>query len=454
MAAPAAAAKPTAAPAVRLPPSPPIPKKLQSMLALACWPRLVRWLTRRYGPAFTVEVPTFGTAVVVTEPELARQVFLADPNDLGVRVPNLISRVVGSGSLFGLNTAEHRRRRDLLSPILHGKRLRSHEAMFVEETLREIRGWPEGREFATHAGLARIATNSILRVVFGASGAELDDLRQRIPPLVKLGSRLAVFPQPSGTYGRFNPWGQLARRRAGYEAVVDTLIAQAGTDPDADSRTDVLATLLRGNSDGTGLSRTEIGDELLGLAGTAESIAGQLCWVFERISRHPQLLAGLTAEVDAGGNTLRRATIREVLRTRTLGDFIGRSVDAPLFRLGEWVIPGGCVIRVDIGQLHLNPAAYPDPHRFDPSRYLNGGPSAFEWIPYGGGTRHCPGSAFANLHMDVTLRTVLQHFTIEPTTAPGEKRRSRGIVNVPKRGGRITVRRRCLPIASVPPPAH
>lgn len=442
MATPVTEAEPTDSPAIRLPPRPRIPKTLQATLSVLCWPKLVARLTRRYGSAFTLQVPTFGTAIVVTDPELARQVFLADPADIGVRVPNVISQVVGPGSVFGLNTAEHRRRRDLLSPVFHGKRLRAYETLFVEETLAEIAHWPQGTEFATHPSLARIATNTILRVVFGATGAELDELRRGIPPLVKLGSRLAVFPQPARTYGRLSPWGRLAQRRARYEAVVDTLIAQLRADPNADNRTDVLATLLRGNTDGTPLTRGEIGDELLGLAGTAESIAGQLCWVFERISRHPQLLAELTAEVDAGGRALRRATIREVLRTRTLGDFIGRSVDAPVFRLGEWVVPRGCVLRVDIGQLHQNPAAYPDPDRFDPRRYLADGPSAFEWIPYGGGTRHCPGSAFANLHMDVTLRTVLEHFTIEPTTAPDEKRHSRGIVNVPKRGGRITVRRR------------
>ena len=49
---------------------------------------------------------------------------------------------------------------------------------------------------------------------------------------------------------------------------------------------------------------------------------------------------------------------------------------------------------------------------------------------------------FANLQMDVVLRTVLQHFTIEPTTAPGEKWHSRGVAFTAAGGGRITVRRR------------
>lgn len=427
-----------AAPAVRLPPSVPIPKTVQAALAVAYWRQFVAWLTRRYGPAFTIEVPVFGTAVVITDPELVRQVYLADPNELGVRVPNQITRVVGPGSVQGLNGAEHRCRRDQLSPLFHGKRLQGYEPIFVEETLAEIDGWPDGEEFETYGPMQRITLNAILRTVFGEADDQLDELRRIIPPMVKLGSRLAPLPMPSRTYGRFTPWGRLARWRAGYEAVVDKLIARLHADPNAADRADVLATLVR-----EGLSRKNIGDELLGLVAAGHEItAAQLPWVFERISRHPQLLAELTAEVEAGGHALRRATIYEVLRIRTLSGFHGRYVYAPVFQLGEWVLPRGCVIRIVNWEAHRNPIAFPDPDRFDPRRFLDGRPSPFEWIPYGGGTRRCPGSAFANLQMDVVLRTVLQHFTIEPNSAPGEKWHSRGVAFTAARGGRITVRRR------------
>lgn len=427
-------------PAVRLPPSPPIPKTVQALLAVGRWRELAAWLTRRYGGAFTIHVPIFGTAVVVTDPWLVKQVFLADPADLGVLRLNQISRLVGMGSVFALNGAAHRRRRDLLGPSLHGKRLRGHQPMLIEETLAEAAGWPDGAEFETYAPMLRITFNAILHAVFGAAGAEFDELRRVVPPMVKLGSRLVMLPKPARTYGRFTPWGRLARWRVRYEAVVDELIAQVRTDPNAAERTDVLAVLVR-----SGLSRTEIGDELFGLAAAGhETTAATLSWIFERISRQPQLLAELAAEADAGGNALRRATIREVQRTRSTSGFTGRYVYAPVFRLGEWVIPRGCVIRVAIGQVHRNTDAFPDPDRFDPHRFLTGSPSAFEWIPFGGGTRHCPGSAFASLAMDVVLRTVLRHFTIEPTTAPPEKWHYRGVTYTPKRGGRIVVYRRSL----------
>ncbi len=429
--------------AVRLPPAPPIPKALQGLGFVASRRLMMRYLSRRYGDAITVNLPNFGPTVLVTHPDLAKQVFLASPDELGNVQPNL-SRLLGSGSVFALDGADHRRRRNLLSPPFHGKQVRAHEEIFVEETLRETAGWPEGSEFPTLPSMMRITLNVILRAVFGAEGAELDQLRRIIPPWVTLGSRLVALPMPSRTYGRITPWGRLAEWRRQYETTLDKVIDEVRSDPDFDSRTDVLSLMLRSSyEDGTAMSRKEIGDELLTLlAAGHETTASTLAWVFERLSRKPELLAALAAEAGDGGNTLRRAAIREVQRTRTVIDFAGRHVYAPTIRLGEWVIPRGYTVIVAVSEIHRNAAAFDDPQRFEVERYLDASPSTFAWIPYGGGTRRCPGSSFANLEMDVVLRTVLQHFVIEPNRTPGEKWHARGVAFTPKKGGRIAVRRR------------
>lgn len=430
-------------PAINLPPSARGFKLIAGVLFILSRRRVLQRLTAKYGAAFTVEVPLFGPTVIVTDPDLVRQVMLTNPEDLGNIQPNL-SRVLGSGSVFALDGAAHRRRRNLLSPPFHGKSVRAYEQIIVEETLREIAGWPTGKPFETFGPMNRITLNVILRTIFGAEGAELDQLRALLPKWVTLGARLAALPIPIRRYGRFTPWGRLETWRAHYDAILDKLIADVRADPDFENRSDVLTLLLRSNhEDGTTMNRQEIGDELLTLlAAGHETTASTMAWVFERLSRYPQLLDELTAEADAGGNTLRRATIREVQRVRTVIDFSGRHVYAPSIQVGEWVIPRGYSVIVAINQVHQNAAAFDDSHGFDPKRYINGSPSAFEWMPYGGGTRRCPGSTFANLEMDVVLRTVLERLTIEPTTAPGEKYHSRGVAFTPKKGGRITVRRR------------
>jgi cytochrome P450 len=290
----------------------------------------------------------------------------------------------------------------------------------------------------------RITLNAILRAVFGAEGAELDQLRRILPPWVTLGSRLAALPKPSRTYGRYSPWGRLAEWRRQYDDVIDRLIENERADPNFEDRTDVLALMLRSTyEDGSAMSRKDIGDELLTLlAAGHETTAATLGWAFERISRHPDLLTALVEEAETDSNELRQAAILEVQRARTVIDFAGRHVEVPVFKLGEWVIPRGYSIIVSIGQMHADPEAFPDPDRFDPQRFIGAKPSTFSWIPFGGGARRCVGAVFANMEMDVVLRPVLRRFTIETTTAPGEKWHSRGVAFTPKDGGKIVVHRR------------
>jgi cytochrome P450 family 138 len=433
----------TAPPAIRLPPASRLPKALQGALFWISRRWVMQHMARRYGDIFELNLPVYGDMVVVANPQLAKQVFTTNPEILGNIQPNL-SRLLGSGSVFALDGDDHRQRRRLLAPPFHGKSIKNYENIIEEETLRETAGWPEGEAFATLPSTMRITLNAILRAVFGAEGAELDQLRRILPPWVTLGSRLATLPKPTRTYGRYSPWGRLAQWRRRYEAVIDKLIDDERADPNFEDRTDVLAMMLRSTyDDGSAMSRKDIGDELLTLlAAGHETTAATLGWAFERLSRHPEVLAALVAEADTDDNELRQATILEVQRNKTVIDLAGRHVYTPVFELGDWVIPRGHSIVVSIEQMHANADAFPEPERFDPQRFIGSKPSSFAWIPFGGGARRCVGAVFANMEMDVVLRTVLRHFTIETTTAPAEKWHSRGVAFTPKDGGKIVVHRR------------
>jgi cytochrome P450 family 138 len=432
-----------APPAISLPPASRIPKSLQGAAFWISRRWVMRQMARRHGDVFVLNVPLYGRVVVVANPKLARQVFTTSPEVLGNIQPNL-SRLLGSGSVFALDGDDHRQRRRLLAPPFHGKSIKNYETIIEEETLREIAGWPEGTPFATLPSTMRITLNAILRAVFGAEGAELDELRRILPPWVTLGSRLAQLPKPPRTFGRYSPWGRMAEWRRRYDVVLDKLIADERADPHFENRNDVLALMLRSTyEDGSAMSRKDIGDELLTLlAAGHETTAATLGWAFERLSRHPDVLAALVAEADTEENELRQATILEVQRTKTVIDATGRHVYAPVFELGDWVIPCGYSIIVSISRMHANAEAFPDPDRFDPQRFIGSKPPSFAWIPFGGGARRCVGAVFANMEMDVVLRTVLRHFTIETTAAPGEKYHSRGISYTPKDGGKIVVHSR------------
>jgi cytochrome P450 len=427
---------------VRLPPGPRIPKLLQGVGFVAAREKSVAALAKRYGSAFTLRLPIFGETVVVSDPALIKDLFTTN-TDLIARA-GVLGEMFGPGSTFSLDGTEHRERRKLLVPPFHGKRMASYEAIVEQEVLRETASWPEGREFETLASMMRITLNAILRTVFGAEGAALDELRELLPPMVLNASRLAVLPAiVRRDFGAWSPGGKLTSYRQRYDEIIARLISDIRNDPKFEERNDVLALMLQARyEDGSPISDDHVADELLTLlAAGHETTATTLAWTVERLRRHPRLLARLTAEVDAGGSELVQATIWEVQRTRPVINGAARMAKTRI-QLGEWVIPERHAILASISLAHASEDSFADAKAFNPDRFVGNPPDNYAWIPYGGGVRRCIGAAFANMEMTVTLRTLLREFEFGTTYAPGERLHSRGVATAPAQGGRAVVYRR------------
>jgi cytochrome P450 len=440
----------------RIPPGPRLPRPVLALGMLTAQRRVLHALRRRYGPVVSFNPPLFGPAVLVSDPALVRQVFLAGPELVGNMEPNL-GRVLGPASLFSLDGAAHHRQRKLLVPPFHGRRMQAYEAIVEEETLREVASWPAGESFATLPSMMRITLNAILRAVFGAEGAEFEALRTLLPPMVTLGSRLAVMPVPQGVLGRYGSWQRFRRYRREFDAIVGGLIDRARAAGGPGERGDVLSIMLQARyEDGEPMSRDEISDQLLTLlAAGHETTATTLAWAVERLRRHPGVLARLAAEADAGGSELRAAAILEVQRVRPVIYLTGRTVLAPSLPLGGWAIPRGHTIVIGIGLVHADDSVFPDAAAFRPDRFVGVRPDRYAWLPFGGGSRRCLGAAFADMEMNVVLRTLLREFELVPTSEPDERWHSRGVAFAPAKGGRALVhpRPRPAPTTSTAPAA-
>ncbi|RZS43107.1 hypothetical protein EV193_10283 [Herbihabitans rhizosphaerae] len=436
-----------------LPPGPKVPRALQGAYALTHPFRGVDKMREKYGGAFTVDIPVFGKAVVISDPAEIKQLFQTKPEVAENIEPNL-GRVLGEGSFFALTGDAHRKQRKLLVPPFHGRRLTAYERIVEEETVREFASWPLGSEFATLPSMMRITLNIILRAVFGAEGAEFDRLRDLLPRLVNRGSKLAALPLPD-VGGKWGPWGRFRTLRREYDAVIERLITTAERDPRLDDRDDVLALMLQSRyDDGSRMSHRDIADQLLTLlAAGHETTATTLAWAVERLRRHPAVLRDLVAEVDAGGKELREATIVEVQRIRPVIDFVGRSVRAETMELGRWRVPRGHSVLVSISLIHDDDAIFPNARAFDPSRFLDAKPDLYQWIPFGGGNRRCIGAAFANMEMTIVLRTLLRDYTLVPTSERDERWHSRGVANAPAKGGLAVVHRRAIRTGAQAPAA-
>ena len=419
------------------------PRFAQGIMTLAAPLWMMRRMRRRYGSAFTLNVPIFGRAVVISDPAEVKQLFTTSP-EIADNLDINLGRILGPHSFFAISGDTHKQQRKLLVPPFHGRRLRVYSGIVEEEATREMATWPQGREFAALPSMMRITLNVILRAVFGADGSELAELRVLLPRMVTLGSRLATAPVPRIDLGRWSPWGRAFAYRREYDAIVDRLIAAARRDPDLDARNDVLALMLQSRyDDGSAMSRDEIADQLLTLlAAGHETTATTLAWAVERLRRHPEILRRLTGEVDEGGARLREATILEIQRTRPVIDGTARQVRAANMNLGRWTLPKGQIVMVSIYLMHNDETLFPGARRFDPDRFLDSKPDSCKWVPFGGGVRRCIGAAFANMEMNVVLRTLLRDFILEPTSERGERWHSRGIAFCPAKGGIAVVHRR------------
>ncbi len=66
---------------------------------------------------------------------------------------------------------------------------------------------------------------------------------------------------------------------------------------------------------------------------------------------------------------------------------------------------------------HRLPELYDQPRRFEPDRWLSIKPSAYEYLPFGAGSRMCIGGPLAMEIMRVAIPRILQRFRMR--IAPG-----------------------------------
>ena len=69
---------------------------------------------------------------------------------------------------------------------------------------------------------------------------------------------------------------------------------------------------------------------------------------------------------------------------------------------------------------HKNAKYFPDPEKFDPSRFDGNGPAPFTYVPFGGGPRMCPGKEYARHEILVFLHNLVTKFKLEKVD-PHEK---------------------------------
>jgi cytochrome P450 family 135 len=436
-----------------LPPGPRWPPAFQS-LGMVQLPRFLDSCHRRYGDRFTVRLGRFGTFVYLVDPDDIRSVFRGDDGVFHAGEANapFLGRVLGSSSVLVTDDEVHLRQRRRLSGPFHGDSVARLATVMSDVAQKDIGTWPVGRPFRLLPHMRSITMDVVLRAVIGVreeDAARLDRLRSTLAALVDLDLvKLApfMFPKLADVW----PW---TRYRAVQETADDLLRAEidrCADDPALGHRTDVLAMLVRHREDdGAAMTAGEIRDQLvtLLLAGH-ETTATGLSWTFERLVRHPAVLARAVTAADDGDDAYLDAVVTESLRIRPVVPDITRKLmtDVTIGQGDRQLrLPAGTFVDPAIYLVLRSPEHYPDPLVFRPERFVGQRPDPNVWIPFGGGSRRCLGAAFALTEMRVVLSEVLRNIELEPSARRAERSRVRHVTLTPQRGAVVTVRRRRTP---------
>jgi cytochrome P450 family 135 len=431
-----------------LPPGPPLPRSVQTVLMLRYWPRFVAACRRRYGSVFTLRIATLGTVVYLDDPADIKTVFAGDPTTYHAGEANsVLAGFVGETSVLVIDEDLHRDRRRLMIAPFQRDAVARQAAVISEIAAANIAGWPVGTEFPVAPKMSEITLEVILRTVIGATDpARLAALREVMPRLLNLGS-WASLSIANPDLQRRRPWRYVRRHIVEADRLLYAEIADRRADPDLAKRTDVLAMLVRAShDDGRTMTDSELRDQLMTLlAAGHDTTATALSWTLERLIRHPGQLdkavraADASAAGDPAGDEYLDAIAKETLRIRPVIFDVGRVLTQPV-ELAGCRLPAGVMVAPGIGLVHASPEQYPDPDRFDPGRMLGATFSPTTWLPFGGGNRRCLGATFAMAEIRVVLREVLRHLELRTTTAKGERQKVKHVILTPHRGARISVR--------------
>ena len=412
----------------------------------------------RYGDMWTMKLAQEGPWVMVSDPDVVKQVFKGDPEVFRAGEGNaILSPLVGHNSVLTLDGSAHMTQRKLMLPPFHGQRMQAYGELMREIAEREIDTWPSGQPLTLWPRMQAITLEIILQAVFGLEeGPRLDALRARLRDVLKASTDPVTMLLIAllGTR-RFERLGVVRRELEPADQLLFEQIRERREDPELDQRSDILSMLLSARyEDGQPMSDAELRDELMTLLVAGhETTATSLAWTMERLVRHPGALERLRDEVDAGEDEYLDAVVKETLRLRPVLPVVVRRLSQDT-ELGGRLLPAGVAVAPCIHLVHRRPDVYPDPSRFRPERFLEQPAGTYTWIPFGGGVRRCLGASFALFEMKQVLTAMISRVDASTTAAAPERVIRRAITMSPADGGRVTVRRRvAAPPAPVPAPA-
>ena len=396
---------------------------------------------------FSLSRPNSPPVVYFYHPEAIKQIFTAPPECFKSSSGKILIPVVGYNSLIVTDGDRHQGQRKLLMPPFHGARMQTYAELITQITKTAINKWQTNKPFNVRETIQEISLQTILGAVFGLDSNDHDyELQHLLTSLVDsisspVASTMLYFPGLQKDLGAWSPWGRFQRMKQKIDRLLLAKIEQRRTE--ADLGNDILSLLLSArDSQGQPMTNEELKDELLTLLFAGhETTASAIAWAVYWIERSPQVKAKLQQELSSISITdnpvavtkleYLTAIVQETLRIYPIAiNTFPRTTVQPM-KILDYQFEAGTIFFASIYLTHRRPDIYPEPNCFEPERFLSRQFSAYEYLPFGGGSRLCIGYAFAQFEMKLVLANIFSQFELTRVGKQPIKPTRRGVTIAP-----------------------
>jgi len=366
----------------------------------------------------------YGQSYLYNRPDLVRHVL----HSANYERTQLLKMALGESTLSA-DGAIWKRQRRIVNPAFLPARVRNFSALMVEEAEVMTQRWlREGTDKVDiDEEMMRLTLTIVVRALFSTDVSEdvhqiSDALTAVIKDLGALTSTLFSVPVS------FDP-GRNRRMKAALDTL-DRIVFRIieARRSQAQPRGDLLDMLLNAEDPETGerLSDERLRDEAVTmLVAGHETTATSLTWAWSLLSDNPEAEARFSAEIDALGEQAPTAenmnqmpwvqgVLQESLRLYPPVWAIARKVKEDETLAGHH-IKGNSAAFICPYMLHRHPDYWPEPERFDPSRFDDTrGPKIerYAYVPFARGPHMCAGHHFATQEGVLILATVGKHFQL------------------------------------------
>ena len=384
----------------------------------------------RYGDVCSFRTPNGFRQFQFNHPDTIADVLV---RDAGHHVRGVVLRRARGILGNGLLTSEeplHLRQRRLAQPAFHRDRIAGYGTQIVRLSGEMTAAWTD--EIEVHAEMVKLTLRITSRCLLGAD--VIESVQTFVDSMATFNDYLPFALLPGAEYLEKLPVGPMPGMQQALKALDDLIFGLiAERRATGESGDDLLGMLMDARDEDGPMPDRQVRDEALTiLMAGHETTANALTFCLWLVARHEEVqerMAAIVAEVCGGrlpeaSDYPRLGYLQQVfaesMRLYPPAWVVARTAtDDYTMRTGEF-IPRGAHLIVSPLVVHHDARWWPEPERFDPSRFTaeaKAGRPKFAYMPFGGGARYCIGEGFAWMEGVLMLATVLQGWRLRVPNA-------------------------------------